>query len=343
MSVPKLSISLVNTNNRTLLQACLASLYGADHEVEFETVLVDNCSTDGSAEMVRSEFPQVQVLENERRQGFAANHNKAISVCRANYVLVLNEDTIIRPGALRVMCDYLDTHPRTGCVGCRLENPDGTLQPSCYKFPSPLRALWENLLLTAMFPNNPVFGDYRKWAHDKVRDVEFVIGAAMVVRREVFNTTGYLDDGFFIYSEETDWCLRMHRDGWKVTFIPDGTIVHYGGQSSVAIKDRQFCEFNRSILRYMRKNFGVRGAVSYRCLMIFGACARVVGWRISNVVRPSRREYGNRMLDLWGRHLKWWLGLGPHEGIRELATAPPAPGPKHPENAEALTPQNVCK
>ena len=319
MSGPKLSISLVNTNNCKLLGVCLHSLYDVDHGVEFETILVDNVSTDGSAEMVRTEFPQVKLIENTGRKGFAANHNQAIAASQGEHVFVLNEDTVVHPGALKALCDFLDTHPDVGAVGPRLENPDGTLQKSCYRFPSPLRVVAENLLLVAAFPNNPMWGDYRAFAHDELRYVDFVSGAAFLVRREVIEKTGALDDGFFIYAEETDWQLRMHKDGWKVAFLPDVTIVHYGGQSSVAIKDRQFCEFHRSQLRFMRKHYGPVMELVNRVSMCVGAVLRMTIWPLVSVVKPSRRAELKPQIELWGRILKWYLWMGPHEGIRELA------------------------
>ena len=322
----KLSISLVNTNNRDLLRECLKSLYEQDHGVTFEVVLVDNISTDGSVEMVQSEFPQVKVMVNTKRMGFAANHNQAIQECKADYILVFNEDTIVKPGALKAMTDYLDTHSDTGAVGCRLENPDGTLQRSCYKFPTPWRKVAENLLLTAAFPNNPIVGDYRGWNHDEVREVDMVIGAVLMVRRAVIEKTGLLDEGFFIYSEETDWCLRMHKDGFKVAFVPNGTIVHYGGQSSVAMKDRQFCESVRNEVRYIRKHFGLSGEMLYRASMLFGSVLRIGAFSVIRFV-PGKREAADRVIGLWWRMLKWHLGFGPREGIREMAQrfVPPTP------------------
>jgi GT2 family glycosyltransferase len=316
---PTLSISIVNTNNRVLLEQCLHSLFDQDHGVDFEVILVDNVSTDGSAEMVGEKFPQVQLIRNTGRMGFAANHNQAIRASRGKFILVLNEDTIVRPGALKSMCDIQANNPRIGAVGPRLENPDGTLQPSCYKFPNPLRCIAENLMLVAAFPNSKLFGDYRSWPHDSVRDVEFVSGAAIQVRREVIETTGLLDDGFFIYSEETDWCYRMHKDKWRVVFVPGGTIVHFGGQSSVAIKDRQFCEFNRSGARYFRKHFGIVGSIVLRTSMIVGALLRIPIFTAVYLIKrsPSAKEKAS----LWVRLLKLWAGFGPYEGIAELARA----------------------
>lgn len=320
---PRLSITIVNTNNRAFLEACLSSLYAVDHGTDFEVILVDNASTDGSAQAVKSQFPDVHVITNPYRRGFAANHNQAIRASRGEYILVLNEDTIVRPGALATMTEFLDDHPDVGAVGCRLENPDGSLQRSCYRFPSPFRALCENLLLVAAFPGAKTIGDYRDWPHDSVRYVDFVTGAAIMVRRLAIESIGLLDERFFLYAEESDWCLRMWRSGWKVAFTPLGTIVHYGGQSSVAMKDRQFCEFNRSHVKFFRKHYGLAGAAVQRAAMILGSVLRLVIWAVLSAIGGGRREQARANVRKWRRELRWWLGLGPRQGLAELAEASP--------------------
>lgn len=316
---PQLSISLVNTNNHDLLRACLDSLYSCDHGMTLEVILVDNASTDGSAEMVAARYPDVQLIINDHRQGFAANHNQAMRVSRGAFILVLNEDTIVKPGALLAMMEFLQDQTEVGAVGCRLENPDGSLQPSCYRFPTPIRSVFENLLLVAAFPNNRWFGDFRSWPHDEVRYVDFVVGAAIMIRRAVLDDPGYLDDHFFLYAEETDWCFRMRNANWKVAFVPDGTIVHYGGQSSVAMRDRQFCEFNRSQVKYFRKHYGPGGAGVQRTAMIAGSVIRIVAWTCIAAASTTRRDEARSTARIWARELSWWTGRGPHEGIAELA------------------------
>ena len=140
-----------------------------------------------------------------------------------------------------------------------------------------------------------------------------------MVRREVVEKTGLFDEGFFVYAEETDWQLRMHRDGWKVAFLPDVSVVHYGGQSSVTIKDRQFCEFHRSQLRFMRKHYGPAAGLLDRGAMCVGALLRMTIWTVLSVVKPAKRAELRPQIELWSRILKWYLWMGPHEGIRELA------------------------
>jgi GT2 family glycosyltransferase len=312
---PRLSITIVDGSSQDMLRNCLLSLYTGATDVEFDVIVVDNATRNGCVEMLAEEFPQATVLENDFRRGFAANQNQAIRICTGGYILLLNDDTIVKPGALQAMCDFLDRHAKVGAVGCRLENPNGTLQKSCYRFPSPERSIAENLLLTAAFPNNPWWGDYRAWAHDEARSVDFVSGAALMVRREVVETVGLLDEDFFLYAEETDWCRRIRKSGWQVAFTPAGTIVHYGGQSSAGIEDRKFCEFTRNQMRYIKKHHGVSGAVVYRLSMLLGAVIRILIWGAASPFAAKHRS----TVSLWWRILKWHLGLGPNQGIRELA------------------------
>ena len=321
MSETRLSITIVTGGSKEMLRACLQSLLVENADTPAEIIIVDNATTNGCVEMLQTEFPALTLLLNTRRDGFAANQNRALRASQGRYILLLNDDTIVRPGALQTLCDYLDCNPQTGAVGCRLENPDGSLQKSCYKFPTPARSWAENLFLVAAWPDHPRLGDYRKWPHDRARDVDFVIGAAMLVRREVLDTVGFLDEGFFVYAEETDWCRRMRQNGWRVAFTPDATVVHYGGQSSADFKDRQFVEFTRNQMRYIIKHHGPLGGLVYRCAMLAGAVLRVAIWGAASFVRPARRATAL----LWWRILRWHLGLGPHEGIRELASCPPAP------------------
>jgi GT2 family glycosyltransferase len=318
-ATPGLSISLVHHDGSEILRACLRSLYAAPPNRSFEVVLVDNASTDGSVAMVQTEFPQVRLLRNTARHGFGENQNAALEVCRGDYILLLNDDTIVHPGALDALCAFLDAHPQTAVVGPRLLHADGSLQVSCYRFPSPLRCLWENLLLTAALPDHPLFGDYRAWPHDAVRDVDFVSGAAMLARRAVITEVGLFDPRFFMYAEETDWQRRMRRQGWKISFCPDAVITHLGGQSSERMRDPQLCEFQRSAIRYIRKYYGLPGVVLQRAAMVFGAGLRLILWAILYLCARRKRTLARDNMRTWARLLRWWTGFGPHEGIAELA------------------------
>ncbi len=313
---PIISISLVHHDGLEALRDCLASLAKNPPAVPYETIVIDNVSTDGAREMLRADYPEVRLICNERRQGFGENQNVGLKASHGKYLLLLNDDTLITPGALDRLREFLESRPQVGVVGPRLLNADGSLQQSAYKFPSPLRCVWENTLLTAAFPNSPLFGDYRGWAHDRERSVDFVSGAVMLVRREAVEQAGYFDPLFFMYAEETDWQKRIRKAGWDIAFCPDSVITHLGGQSTEGIKDRQLCEFHRSQIKFMRKHYGASGVFVQRVALLFGAALRVALWAL---IYPVKRNAARQNLRIWIRLLRWWAGFGPHEGIAELA------------------------
>ncbi len=314
---PRLSISMVHHNGLLALDECMASLLQNPPSCSYEIIIVDNVSTDGARDMLRSRYPAVCLIENETRKGFGENQNTGIRASRGEYILLLNDDTIIHEGAFDCLVAYLDSHPESAVVGPRLLNGDGSLQVSCYRFPSPLRRMFENLLFNAAFPNHPIVGDHRSWPHDTERDVEYVSGAALLVRRSVIDRVGLFDTRFFMYAEEADWQKRMHADGWKVSFCPSSVITHLGGQSSTGMKDRQFCEFNRSQVKFIRKHYGVWGAAVQRVAMLIGACLRLAIWGTLRMA-PAHRAAARKQLALWSRLLRWWLGLGPNAGLSDL-------------------------
>jgi len=303
-----------------MLRDCLTSIFQNAPPFEFEVIVVDNVSTDGAVQMIEQEFPKVVLIRNSERHGFGHNQNTGITASRGKYVFVYNDDTLVHGNALSSMCEFMDKNPKVGLLGPKLLNQDGTLQMSCYKFPSPLRYVWENLLLTAAFPNSTVFGDYRKWPHDEVKIVDFVIGAAMLVRREVIEQVGLFDELFFMYSEETDWQMRIHNAGWDIVLYPVAEITHLGGQSTEDAKDRQFSEFQTSSVKLIRKHYGVVGVAVQRLAMLFGALLRIVIWSIMGVIFPQKRQRGAIEIQRWSRLFKWWLGLGPHVGLAPTQT-----------------------
>ncbi|HEY9679240.1 MAG TPA: glycosyltransferase family 2 protein [Drouetiella sp.] len=315
MSAVKLSISIVHHHGLSMLRDCLRSIYTNAPNFPFEVVVVDNVSTDGAVAMIESEFPQVHLRKNSERHGFGHNQNTAIEACSGEYIFIYNDDTLVHGTALSELCNFLDEHQETGLVGPKLLNADGTLQMSCYKFPSPIRCIWENLLLTAAFPNSKIFGDYRKWLHDSVRDVDFVIGAAMLVRRKVLDEVGLFDELFFMYSEETDLQMRIKKAGWKIMLDPNAVITHLGGASSEQAKDKQFAEFQKSSAKLTRKHYGIAGSVTQRILMVVGALLRISLWSVISLISPSKKERAQREIAIWKRLLNWWLGLGPNVGL----------------------------
>ncbi len=281
-----LTVSIVNTNNRELLQACLRSLVETTRSRTLEIIVVDNASTDGSADMVAREFPNVLLLQNATRLGFAASHNRALERGAGRYFWVLNEDTKIFPQCVEMLVHFMDAHPDAGACGPRLWNADGTLQRTGNRFPTLLYGVMEALSLNRLFPNNPIAraNIYADWDRTTTRQVDAVSGAALLVRREAVEQCGLLDPQFFIFSEEVDWCYRFHQRGWKIFYVADAQLIHYGGSSTAARAPEKFHRiYWDSFLYYYRKHFG---AAAY---WLVRACfeTRMLAHRFISVFRST--------------------------------------------------------
>jgi len=242
------SVSIVNTNSRDLLLACLESLRGEDAEI----VVLDNASEDGSVDAVRERFPDVRVIAQEFRAGFGANHNAVIRATSGRYVYVLNEDTTSDDWAFARLVGHLDAHPRVGAVVPRLVYPDGRHQDSAWRFPSPAVAALGLVTLSKV--------GVKQSQGSTPRPVDWVTGAPLLLRREALEEVAGFDEEFFLYSEEVDLQLRLRRAGWEVQYFPEVTIVHHESQFSTGIPERRINEMWRSRHRYWRKHHSAAGA-----------------------------------------------------------------------------------
>jgi N-acetylglucosaminyl-diphospho-decaprenol L-rhamnosyltransferase len=290
-----LSVSIVNTNSRELLLACLETLPRGRAEV----VVLDNASEDGSADAVRERFPDVRVIAQTHRAGFGANHNTVIRATEGRYVYVLNEDTTAEDWAFDRLVAYLDAHPRVAAVGPRLVYPDGSLQDSAWRFPTPLVSTLGLLTVGKV--------GVKQSGGDGPRVVDWVMGAALVLRREALDEVGLFDEEFFLYSEEVDLQFRLREAGWDVHYFPEATVVHHESQFSAEIPERRINEMWRSRHHYWRKHHGGVGAR-------VAALATGGQYAVRAAVAPLARRSSRRML-LHARDS--WRVRGP--GLRELA------------------------
>lgn len=306
----QLSIAIVNWNTVELLRQCLVSVYDNLDGIDAEVIVVDNGSSDGSAEMVKSLFLQVRLIEAKENLGFTKANNLAYKKSSGEYFLLLNSDTVVLPGALFHLVKFLDTHPAAGAVGSRLLNGDGTLQRSCSPFPTPLQELFDALCLSKLFPKNRLFGGFAMsyWDFSSTREVDFAGGSCLLLRRTALEEVGLLDEGFFMYSEEADLCYRLKEAGWKVFFYPQAKVIHYGGQSSRLDVNRTSVEICRSKYRFMKKHYGQRAAISYRIVAALSSVTRLAAWTPKAVISANKAIYKEK-LSVQGKILKWAVSM----------------------------------
>lgn len=273
-----LSIVIVNWNTRDMLFDCLSSVYAGLGDLRAEVWVVDNASEDTSVAMVKECFPQAILIENKDNRGFAAANNQALVKATGRHVLLLNSDTIVLGEVLPASVAWLDAHPDVGVMGCRVLNEDRTLQMTCSQFPSLL-----NLTLQALTLNRlpgAFFDRYRmtRWERRDERDVDVVSGCYMLVRRSAMQQVGVLDEQFFFYGEETDWCRRFADAGWRLTFAPVGEIVHLGGGSVRKLSHRRDVLLTAGTVRLHRKHFGWLGGAACWLLLAGFNASRVLAW-----------------------------------------------------------------
>jgi len=248
-----LSIVIVNWNTKDFLLQCLESIYQTVRRGSWEILMIDNGSSDGSGEAAKKSFPSIQLIENERNLGFAKAVNQGLQQSSGSNILLLNPDTRLKEGAIERMLSFMGTHSQVGVSGGQLLNEDGSKQNSIANIPSLATELFNKSLLRRMFPKKYP-GKERNYFEPI--EVDSVIGACMMVRREAMEQVGLLDEDYFLFLEETDWCYRMKRAGWKVYHLPEVEIYHFQGKSAEAKKKRAKVEYYRSRYHFFRKNRG---------------------------------------------------------------------------------------
>jgi N-acetylglucosaminyl-diphospho-decaprenol L-rhamnosyltransferase len=264
-----LSTVIVSYNTRDMLRDCLRSLPAATAGLAVETFVVDNASPDDSAAMVAAEFPNVRLIANTENAGFTRANNQALRLSVGRYVLLLNPDTEADPGSLTTLARYLDTHPDVGAVGPKLVNTDGSLQPNGRRFPNPWRDLLGHIVLP-LFHRGPLnlTWEYAREDFDKEWETDLVTGACLMTRHEIMDRVGMLDEDFFMFYEEIEWCWRIRKAGWKIAYVPQARVVHHWmgsvRQQSRAMTARLF----RSMLIYYGKTAGPLAQIGARGVVL---------------------------------------------------------------------------
>jgi GT2 family glycosyltransferase len=295
-----LSILLISWNTRKLLSDCLISIYNHPPNSHFEIWVVDNASTDGTQEMLRHDFPQVNLIENNNNPGFAVANNQALSMIDSDYVILLNPDTVVKPGALNTLINYLNKNPLVGAAGPRLLNSDSSLQVSCYVTPTLFRETLRLSHLDRLWPG----ASYRvhRWDLSLPREVDVIQGACMILRKEALDQVGLFDERFFMYTEEVDLCYRLQQAGWQVHWLPQAEVVHLGGQSTSQAAPEMFIHLYQSKHQFIQKHYGWLAALSYKVILLIISIPRLMliplGWVKLIPKHESFRNLGANYLRL---------------------------------------------
>jgi len=317
-----LSIIIVNWNTKNYLDECLDSIYKTTRGIDFEIFVIDNDSKDGSADMVTKKYPDVILIENKTNEGFAKANNKGIKKSKGEFILLLNPDTHLMGEPLVTLVEFMKRNEDVGVCGCKVLNRDGSLEPACRRgIPTPKAALYRFVGLNKIFSNNPKFAKYNLTHLNphKVTEVDAVSGSFFLVRREIIEKVGLLDENFFLYGEEIDWCYRIKNCGYKVVYNPNAEIIHYKGGSSSQNRLRAFYEFYRSMFVFHEKHFSPQSTLTVNIFVKAGIILRALSiffLGVGRVICKMALDLAMLTLSFIVAFIIWhFLGLSEAEGI----------------------------
>ena len=274
--------------NRSILHGPMSGSHLFALPSSCEVLVVDNRSTDDSVAMLREQFPWVKVIANAENVGFARANNQAIAQSSGKYLLLLNPDTVVKAGAVTTLLAFMEAHDNVGAVGPRLLNADLTLQPSCSPAPTLWRELWRLFHLDRLH----AYAEYpiARWSLHHAHPVDIIKGACLLIRRDLFEQVGGLDNAFFIYSEEVDLCKRIQQAGWQLYWVPQAEVIHYGAQSTQLVAREMFLNLYRYKVLYFRKRHGARTAVLYKVVLLLASLARLAASPFACVGHKAQRQ-----------------------------------------------------
>jgi len=283
-----LSVIIVNWNGLAVLKNCLDSIFSNSTGFQYEVIVVDNSSQDESIAVLERDFPQVIIIKNQDNRGFAAANNQGFAKARGRYVLLLNNDTLVLPDAFRKSVQYLDANPKVGALGCRIEFPDRSFQTSCYRFNNLLELFMVRLLPLGSIRNER-YNISRYWGKQftEPTEVDVVAGCFMMVRKEIVDTIGGLDEDFFMYGEDQEWCSRIIRAGWKIIYFPQTTIIHiHRFSSSKARRALRVIESMSPVL-VLHKRRGHLVAWFANLILLLALCVRLPYWLVQDLIHGA--------------------------------------------------------
>ena len=304
---PDVSVIIVNWNTRQYLLDCVASICGETKRTAIEIIVVDNASHDGSQDALRERFPEVKLIENDENLGFAKANNIGFAAARGKAVCLVNTDVIALSGVIDRLWEYLTANPEVGMVGPRTLNREMEVRQNCRRFPTISNAcgdyLWLKKLPVGRFPGRALpMGTY-KLTHD----AEVLSGCFMMVRREAVDEVGPLDEDFFFYGEDTDWCKRFHDAGWRIVFHHSAEAIHFGGGSTAAYPVKYYLTMEKADLRYWRKHNSAKQVLAYIGTKVVYHLISVTGWAIIWLGKRVRREQASLKLRGHAINLVWLI------------------------------------
>lgn len=299
---PEISVVIVNWRTLDALRACVNSVLAQKQAPPLEVIVVDNDSGDGSAEMVEREFPDAKLIKNDQNHGFAYACNQGMRIAAGTrFILLLNPDTVVPPETIRTMVGVAKRRTDAAVVGCRVLNADGSLERTCFRFPSLLNVLLAGLYLNRLFPNSRFFARefMTWWDRDDEREVDVVTGSFMLVRRDVVDAVGLMDERYFMYVEEADWCYSFTRAGWKCVFSPAAHITHLSSGSSKQVWAKMYVWQRKSVLLFLAKWHGRPTAWAANAVMFLATLPRVIGWCGLRMLGLARERAAGQLRAAW--------------------------------------------
>lgn len=291
-----LSIIIVNWKVKELLKQCLNSIFSHLSGQEFEVIVVDNSSQDGSVEMIKNDFPEIKLIVNQSNLGFAKACNQGIRIARGKYLFLLNPDTQLTDNIQEKIINFMESHPEVGVGGCYLYYPNGRIQTSFYKFTSLTNHLGRAFLFYTFLPKNRLTALFFSDFLTDNQSIDRVTGGAMVVRRETFEEAGLFDESFFLYYEDEDLCYRIKKTGWKIAPIPDTKVIHHYNKSSEKNITNAIFSSCRSQLQFFRKFNPFYKVLIFRAIQFVGVSLRFIYWFFKFLTRPNQKEFSQRFL-----------------------------------------------
>ena len=267
------SIIIVNWNTSMLLKNCLSSIFNQNMGLKYEVIVVDNASEDGSVKMVKEKFPTVKLVQNTKNIGFAAGNNIGMKIATGRYILLLNPDTIILDNAIHKTVMIADNKKNVAVLGCQVWLNEKKIQKTCFRFPSIYSLIVQSFGLYKIFPHSKVLNrnSYCEWDRKTKKYVDVISGMYMLVRKKLIKKVGLMDEDYFVYAEETDWCYRFYKAGYRCMFTPKAKIIHCdgGGKSTQQISVKMYVQMQKSILIFFRKQKGYFSWLFAKYILIF--------------------------------------------------------------------------